>query len=481
MPQNRALAVRSPKSVAARKPSLRTRLGLGLAGLVAVAMALFGIFVYADLDRGLDRGMDDSLRVNATLAASTVAVSAGQVVLGESRPEKNSALEVSRDQGYTVRYIDADGAVIDGFGLLWDAPPDLESLATAARDGSALSDATDLTADEDYRVYTLPLLEGEVVVGFVQVLRSMDSIGKTLQHLFASLWIGGAFLTVAAGLAGYFLARRALAPIDAITQTARRISGQDLSARLRLSGPDDEVGRLASTLDEMLERLEQSFQRERRFSADASHELRTPLAAMEAILGVVRCESRSTDDYEKALDDLTAETGRLRDLVERLLELARSWQPAANAFAPVDVSSLVEDVVDVLRPLAQAKALILECHLESGLTVRGDGDSLIRLFLNLVENAIKFTERGVISVSALSRAGDVTVEVSDTGLGIAADRLPYIYERFYRADPSRSTPGAGLGLALARQIALNHGGTLTAQSREGEGSTFTVTLPSRPE
>jgi signal transduction histidine kinase len=231
----------------------------------------------------------------------------------------------------------------------------------------------------------------------------------------------------------------------------------------------------------MLERLEQSFQRERQFAADASHELRTPLAAMEAILGVMRTERREAAEYEQSLADLADETTRLRHLVERLLELARSGRQTAAEFSTVDVSTLVEDVVDVLRPLAQAKGLALECRLEAGLTMRGDSDSLIRLFLNLVENAIKFTERGGIAVSASGVGETVVVEVTDTGIGVAAERLPHIFERFYRADPSRSAPGAGLGLSLARQIVENHGGTLSARSREGEGSTFSVTLPQRPE
>jgi signal transduction histidine kinase len=167
--------------------------------------------------------------------------------------------------------------------------------------------------------------------------------------------------------------------------------------------------------------------------------------------------------------------------VEKLLELARSGRSTVADFTQVDVSTLVEDVADVLRPLARAKRVSLERRLEPGLTIDGDSDSLIRLFLNLVENAIKFTERGGVSITAYRRGDSVVVEVADTGIGIAAERIAHVFERFYRADASRSAPGTGLGLALAQQIALNHKGTLTATSREGEGSTFTLTLPSGTE
>ena len=243
-----------------------------------------------------------------------------------------------------------------------------------------------------------------------------------------------------------------------------------------MSGTDDEVGRLASTFDEMLGRLEDSFKRERQFTTDASHELRTPLAAMEAILSVIRSEPRERAEYEQALDDLAEETARLRALAEDLLRLARGAQSAPPERRPVDVSALLGDVVDALRPLAEAKALSLECRVDPGLTVMGDSDSLIRVFLNLVDNATKFTEQGGVVVSAHTRRDAVVVDVMDTGIGIPADRLADIFERFCRADSSRSAPGTGLGLALALQIVQNHGGTLTAHSTEGQGSTFTVRL-----
>jgi signal transduction histidine kinase len=281
---------------------------------------------------------------------------------------------------------------------------------------------------------------------------------------------------VAGGVGAYFLAKRALAPIDTITQTAREISASELSARLNMPHAYQEVAQLAETFDQMLERLEASFARERRFTADASHELRTPLAAMEAILSVVRSEPREAHEYEEALDDLADETARLRSLAEQLLQLSRQTQPERTDMAPVDLSILLADVADALHPLLEAKSLSLERRIEPGLHVLGDSDSLIRVFLNLLDNAIKFTERGTITIAASLEGDKVRVDVGDTGIGISADRLPGVFERFYRADPSRSTPGAGLGLALANQIVRNHGGMLSVESTEGKGSTFTVML-----
>ncbi len=242
---------------------------------------------------------------------------------------------------------------------------------------------------------------------------------------------------------------------------------------------DDEVGRLASTFDEMLQRLDDSFQRERRFAADASHELRTPLAAMEAILDVVRAEPREPAQYVEALDDLAQETARLRSLVDDLLELARGTRTSGTA-QPVDLTTLVEDVVDALRPLAEAEDLSLEYTGQEGLWIAGDSDSLIRLFVNLVDNAIKFTVRGGVTVTARGANETVIIDVADTGVGIPAGDLATIFERFSRGDRSRATPGVGLGLALAQQITKAHSGTLTVESSEGEGTTFTVMLPRIP-
>ena len=454
--------------------SLRVRFGLGVVGLMVVALALFGAFVYLNVDKGLRSGVDDSLRLSASQAAATIDLDNGKLVLGDSLSGSNTALGSLQARGHTVRYLGPNGEILGGFGSLWNSPVNSQSLAAARTGRPAFFDLSDAAADKDYRLYTLPVVSGQNVVGYVQVFQSLDSVEETLAELLAALLAGGALITVAGGLGGYFLAGRALAPIDAITRTARRISARDLSARLNVRTSDDEVGRLASTFDEMLARLESSFKRERQFTADASHELRTPLAAMEAILSVVRSEPRTAAEYEEALDDLAEETARLRALAEDLLRLARGAQPISAEFAPVDISMLVQDVADALRPLAEAKGLYLRSNVTQDLTLTGDSDSLIRVFLNLVDNAIKFTEQGGVTVRAYSDGGAAVVDVSDTGVGIPPERLPSIFERFYRVDSSRSTQGTGLGLALALQIVQNHGGTISARSSEGEGSTFTV-------
>ena len=460
-----------------RVRSLRTRFGIAVAVLMILALWLFGTYVYITVEHNLRRSLDDSLEVSASQAAATVTPSGSNLVLGESTPDSNSALEPLLLENYTVRYLDASGKQLGGFGPMLAYPLDLKTLQRAMSGDDQFSTVSEPKTDRDYREYTVAVESAAgTLAGYVQVMHDMQSVSEALESLLAALLLGGAVVTLAGGLAAYLLARRALAPIDTITKTARRISGHDLSARLGLPVVDDEVGRLAFTFDEMLQRLDDSFQRERRFTADASHELRTPLAAMEAILDVVRAEPRKPAQYVEALDDLAHETARLRALVDDLLRLARGGRESTS-FEKVDLGVLVEDVVDALRPLAEGKDLSLDCAGEEDLTISGDTDSLIRLFVNLLDNALKFTQHGGVKVTVRAAGETVAVDITDTGVGIPASDLATIFERFSRGDSSRATPGSGLGLALARQIAEAHGGTLTVTSVEGEGSTFTVTLP----
>ena len=226
----------------------------------------------------------------------------------------------------------------------------------------------------------------------------------------------------------------------------------------------------------MLGRLQSSFIRERQFTADASHELRTPLTAMLAILDAVRTKQRTPEEYEVALADLAKESERLRTLTENMLRLAQTSNPKPVGHEATDLSMLLRDVTDSLRPLAESKGITMNCDIAADVMVRGDNDDLIRLFVNLLENAVKYTQRGGISVSASVVGGFAIVAVRDSGIGIPAADLPYVFDRFYRVEKSRSEGSAGLGLAIALEIVRSHGGTMNVRSEEGKGTTFEVQL-----
>jgi heavy metal sensor kinase len=378
--------------------------------------------------------------------------------------------------------LDRVGQTIQEYGPYQGLPQPQVNFTAPNQPGFFVT-VTHTTTRHPVRVYTAPLLEDNEVVGAIQVAQNLNVVEQTLNQLLITLLIGGPLLIVIAGAGGYFLAARALAPIDKITRTARQISAKDLSARLNLANTDDEAGRLAATFDSMLARLEDAFRRERQFTADASHELRTPLAAMQAIIGSTLVRQRAPAEYEQALVDLSQETEQMRILTEGLLQLARNdaaRQPVR--FERVDLSILLKDVVDSLRPLAEDKGLKLIDEVpEDSLTLRGDSDGLIRLFVNLVANAIKYTEQGCVTISAKPKEDKLlTVTVSDTGVGIPPEHLPHIFDRFYRVDAARSQNGTGLGLSIGLDIAQAHGGNIAVESAPGKGTIFTVELSTEP-
>jgi signal transduction histidine kinase len=238
----------------------------------------------------------------------------------------------------------------------------------------------------------------------------------------------------------------------------------------------------------MLDRLQAGFERERHFTADAAHELRTPLTALKGGIGVTLSQPRQPPEYEAALRDMEGQVDRLIRLSNDLLLMARLDHKARREqMDEIALDDLLAALLDQVSPLAEAKAITLDASIPEGLVIYGSTDLLIRLCLNLLDNAIRYTPSGgEVRVKAEEKTDRVCVHVSDTGPGIPPEQLPHLFERFYRAESDRSRPrdplvqsqsGAGLGLAIAREITHAHGGTLTVQSKPGQGSTFTFCIP----
>ena len=288
-------------------------------------------------------------------------------------------------------------------------------------------------------------------------------------------------LTVLATLAGgYFLARRALAPVRRMTDTARQISADRLGERIAVDNPGDELGRLAATLNAMLDRLGQSFTEMQRFTADAAHELRTPLAVIRNEAEVALRQPRTGEEYGRVLENLLEETVRLGQTADQLLFLSRQdagLNPPVRDDVPLD--GLLRDVVENMKPVAQEKGVSLTLAANPARRVRGDEHLLRRVFYNLLDNAIKYTGAGgLVTVTSRADGEGAGVAVEDTGIGIPAGHLPRIFDRFYRVDQARTgdAAGAGLGLSICQSAVRTAGGTISVVSTEGRGSTFTVRL-----
>ncbi len=460
--------------------TLRARLALWIGLMMLVTLAAFGAFVYFSVSHWLSSSLDDSLRLGATQLIATADIDNGRLQVSDDPVTLDAGLtDELRSRGLSIQIFGTSGAVLQSLGPYAGLALESADLHEALAGRSSLDTRTDPGGAGLVRVLTHPLVINGQVEAVVQIAQSLRSVDSLRERLLLSLLLGSPIVVAAAGFGGYYLAGRALRPIDHIVATARRISAHDLTERLDLPPSRDEVGRLAATFDDMLGRLDEAFQRERRFSHDAAHELRTPLAAMQSILSVIAEQRRSPAEYEAALADLSEETDKLRALTDDLLRLARA-EASEPLWEPVELGELVPDVVDSLRPLADADRVRLTCLTEGGLAVVGDTDALIRLLVNLLDNAIKYTAAGSIAVSVRGLPDQVLIEVVDTGDGIAAEHLPHVFDRFYRADESRTTSGTGLGLAICREIARSHGGDIKVRSEPGRGSTFTVELSRDP-
>lgn len=282
-----------------------------------------------------------------------------------------------------------------------------------------------------------------------------------------------------AALGGRALVERLLGPLERLVDATRQIGIGDLSRRVEEPARPDELYELAHSFNGMLTRLERAVQALRRFTADASHELRTPLTSIRGSVQVTLARERSPEELEQALGEVLEETEWMLHLVDGLLTLARGEEGVGSPeLSAVELAALVADVVEVATALVAGRPVSVEASVEPGLTVRGAPGPLRQVLLNLVSNAVKFTERGSVRIVAAARDGAwVEISVSDTGVGIPAAELPRVFDRFYRGDAARSQPGGtGLGLAIARLLVERLGGELTVESEPGRGTEFTLRL-----
>ena len=318
----------------------------------------------------------------------------------------------------------------------------------------------------------------------VRVARSLTAFEHETHELLLTFLLTGPLTLIAAVGGGYVLARRALQPVQLMTRTANRISADRLYERVPVDNPDDELGILAKTLNGMIERLERSFTEVQRFTADAAHELRTPLAVMRSEAKVALRTARSSAEYCRVLENLLEEMNRLSVMADQLLFLSRQdagLQPRRKE--DVQISNVLSDVVSNMQVLANEKNVVLTLEEAQLRLLKGDSRQLCRVFCNLLDNAIKYTPAGnSIAVTARQDHSHLVVAISDTGIGIPPEHLPNLFERFYRVDPARAgeADGVGLGLSICRAIIRGMGGEITVESTVGQGTSFTVRLPSPP-
>ena len=423
--------------------------------------------------------LDRQLVESAQRASTRVMIDDGEPRLSERESRLGGGLG---PHGF-VRLMDANGRVTGGMGDYATAPGLPQSLPVGGRGLISNQRGTD---GELLRIYTQPLfaampLNAGAHVGYIQAGTVPEEALEMLGQIRDSLLIAIPLALVAVVVAGLFATRKALQPLTDMTHSAAAI-GADTVAQQRRPVPrtKDEVQALALAFNATLERLAAAFARQRRFTADASHELRTPVTAILGQAELALSRPRAPEAYQDSLQRIAEEAERMQRLIGRMLALARAegGQPVLN-FAPADVAALLRTLTETLAVQAEEKEVDLELREPSSAVITTDADSLTQILLNLIENAIAYTDHGLVEVALVEQEDEICITVADSGPGIAPEQLSAIFEPFFRADPSRQrqSGGVGLGLALAHELTRLLGGELSAANRAEGGAVFTLVLP----
>jgi heavy metal sensor kinase len=464
--------------------SIGARLTMWYMGILGVILLLVGAVSYGLLSYSLSQDVNVALQGIAKVITTQVR-SQGSV---SSSPNVDELFRHFFGFAPSNRYfemLDPRGPQRDGRP---QAPTPLpispEAMENALRGVATFETVKRPGSAYPVRLLIEPVIEEGRLVTMVQVGISLENMMKTLRRfdlIMAAVFPLGLFL---AGGGGWLLARRALRPVDHMTQAVRRISSEHLQERLLETGTGDELDRLAGTLNAMLIRLDDSFRQIRQFSADASHELQTPLTILKGEIEVALRSSRRPQEYQQVLRSNLEEIERISRLVGGLLLLARADAGVLRLdLQPVDLAELVTEVVGRLQRLAQDKSITLRFESEAPVFLPADKEHLQRLLLNLVDNAIKYTQPGGrVTLGLTGDNHEVRLRVTDTGIGLTPAEQEQIFTRFFRSAEAKSQGGgAGLGLCLAQSIAAAHGGTIEVASTPGQGSTFTVVLPAHTQ
>ena len=471
--------------------SIRLRLTLLYTAILALTLASFGAMLYGTQSRSMRSGEERMLAETARRTAERWPFEGRQF---DDRPpeERPFPLLPPRVEGAPnrvfgarsvyVQILSLEGEVINRSENLEEVVLPLSDAGWHAVKGGEPWVETVSLEGERLLIYSEPVMVEQQVTEVIQVARSLTDQDQYLSTLRRNLFIGSGVATIVAFGAGWILSGLVLRPVNRITQTAQAIGAErDFGRRVVHTGPNDEIGHLATTFNTMLTQLqaayrqvEKSLQQQRQFVADVSHELRTPLTTLRGNLALLRREpSVSIEEKEDILGDMVDESDRLIRLVNDLLTLARAEAGRQLRSEPVQVKPLVEEVVRQTQLLDPGRTIA--CDFPLDVAVVADQDALKQVLLILMDNALKHTT-GPITVTPAITDGGVAISIRDSGPGIDPEALPLIFERFYRGGETRDKPGIGLGLPIAKALVEAQNGTISVESQVGQGSVITVTL-----
>ena len=462
---------------------LRVRLTLWYGTALALILIIFSTVLYVMTARSLRDAVDQSLEGTAAAAVRALE-ERGFLPLVDEGELMSQFPELARIDKFFQIFSPSGTITIRSPNVKQHELPLSRRALEVAYSGHSLFESTQYPKEPPLRLISVPIVYRGSLLYIIQVGTTMDSVEHTLNRLLLVLLVSMPVALAVSLAGGWFMAGRALRPVDAITLAVQRIAEGDLTQRLTAPASADEIGRLTNTFNDMIDRLETSFRQIRQFSSDVSHEMRTPLTVMRGETELALRRPRENEDYKAVMESNLEEIDRMTRIVDELLFLSRADMGEVKMeHLTVPLDWLIEDVQRQASLLGQEQNIQVALISNVPAVVSGDELRLRELFLNLVDNAIKYSRfGGTVEMALTIEQGQARLSVTDHGIGIAEEDWPQIFDRFYRTDNARAhtKKGTGLGLAICSWIAESHHGRIEVQSQVGEGSTFTVWLPLVP-
>jgi len=463
--------------------SIRTKLTFWYVLLLTVSMLVFAGGFYYTLSRVYMDRIDSQIHKLAGMTAHAIVRPPGKLMLPNNFDVFLDRFFGLRTRDYYIQILDHKGEIVAKSATLegFDLRVSNSALKRVLR-GNVDYETVKSIGVHPVRVVSAPVIvKDKGLVAIVQVGDSLEVVEEIFHYMIYIFGVGILVSVVIASIIGSFLARKALAPVDEINRMAMRITAENLDERINIDGPKDEMGRLATTLNDMIAGLERSFKQIRQFTSDASHELKTPLTVMKGEIEVALRGEPTQEESSEVLLSTLEEIDRMSSIVHKLLTLARADDERGEApLTPVRLDIVLADSFRLLKKVATKKKISIEMTESAALTVFADELRLSQVIANLIDNAIKYTSTGGSVKVLLAGGGDLAIlKVIDTGMGIAADDLPHLFDRFYRVDKARTREmgGVGLGLSICKEIVEGFGATIDVESELGKGTIFTVRFP----
>ena len=459
---------------------IRAKLTIWYTTLLAASLITFGSILYVALSRNIISSIDARLFSMADMVSRAV-FRPGTVNLPQNFDIFLEHFFGIKTSGNFIQLMDEYGKIVFTSSTLGKnhLPLSAQTYHHSIA-GNTTYETIKNIGQYPVRIVTFPLMENGQLISILQVGAPLQESTAALNALFYILIFGIPLAVILASGVGWFLAKKALSPVDMVTVLARKIEAGSLNERLDVSGPKDELGRLAKTFNDMIARLELSFKQMKQFTADASHELKTPLTVLKGEMEIALKTEKTVEGLREIIKSSLEEVDKMSAIVKSLLDLARI---DSRVKLPKDKSRLeeiIEERFNQTMPLARSKGIDMKIVKIEKVVVIGDMLRIGQLIFNLIDNAIKYTVRGgSIEISLEQKDSWAVITVLDTGIGIAKEDIPYIFDRFYRVDKARTRAegGVGLGLSICKEIIDAHEGRIEVESDVGKGSIFRIYLP----